>query len=1169
MSAAFAGGGGPPAGPRGRKENNGQSPYGGWQPGSNSQGELGPNRSFYIDDADRENSNLQPNPHPSALTANSNPNDKTQSNLSLEEKAKRDGSRQRTSTELGRRPSGPRFCEKCGEQLQGQFVRALGALWHLECFSCRDCGKTVAQKFFPREEEDGSGKQFALCETDYFRRLDLLCAKCGGALRGSYITAVDKKYHIDHFTCSSCSLVFGEADSYYEHESNVYCHYHYSTRYAAKCNGCQNSILKQFIELFRNGVNQHWHPECYMIHKFWNVRLWPSGQDAPDRSTIEGDVDPRERDRVMKAEDGVENKVHFIWISLSMYEEKSATRISDMLLQVSNGLYYDSIKSARYFITHCEVLFNGCTEVERLCSSAQPQKIELHYEREAKVLCKKLVGFFTLMAESARNDAVQGVSQDLLTLVTGLAHYLKLVIRIALQGSLKHQHTNGSDEALHKLLGSVNGLEETIKVSGEPPQQELDMLVTVDADRCRECGENTEGRTVLSDIKRAPMMVFHPQCIKCWSCQRPFPDPSLEAYWSRSTNRVVCKDCVRAKEPAFDDAALVFHVASRLQNFAHLLKVAHARLLASMKQMMRITQTTVDDSLLQMGTTGGMGEPPMLSPDSRSRSYAAPSVRDGEKVAAYQESMGKISRMRSTRLDKRLSSTMQRARSSRIINSPEGLTARPGSSDDQPTQDRGLMQIIDQEEPYTSPSLGVAGHSFGTGPVLDDLPRLFAREQARQLHPNAARYAGDNLIPEDNMFRGVKYLNGHARQTSGDQNGNGIPTGYQQQKKYFSQLSPVDGFIVKHVSVTVLSSSPGGDFTQDELLSLIETRSNSVWKRLFAKNDRSKQKTRNRATVFGNDLAFVIEHKGAETTDCVGPGSLRVPAVLADAITAMHNMDMTAEGIFRKSGNIGKLRDLASKIDADGSDSSELIKEGPIQVAVLIKRFLRDLPEPLLTFKLHKLWIHTAKITHQETRLRVLHLTVCLLPKPNRDTLEVLCSFLAWVASFSLVDEETGSKMDMHNLATVIAPNILYEKAADDKRTLPDPSISFLAIETVFNLIQHVEEFAEVPADIQHIMSDPTLFGDAPTEITTKEILKRVTEYANRPKGEQPSQAVHTRQNDSRSAAPVVHNQDSSAWGHTEATVAGPSGTRPYRSQAEVVGSAQPIRYPVGNGHAV
>ena len=39
---------------------------------------------------------------------------------------------------VGRNGSGMmRTCKKCGEQLTGQFVRALGGTFHLHCFKCR------------------------------------------------------------------------------------------------------------------------------------------------------------------------------------------------------------------------------------------------------------------------------------------------------------------------------------------------------------------------------------------------------------------------------------------------------------------------------------------------------------------------------------------------------------------------------------------------------------------------------------------------------------------------------------------------------------------------------------------------------------------------------------------------------------------------------------------------------------------------------------------------------------------------------------------------------------------------------------------------------------------------------------------------------------------------
>lgn len=98
-----------------------------------------------------------------------------------------------------------------------------------------------------------------------------------------------------------------------------------------------------------------------------------------------------------------------------------------------------------------------------------------------------------------------------------------------------------------------------------------------------------------------------------------------------------------------------------------------------------------------------------------------------------------------------------------------------------------------------------------------------------------------------------------------------------------------------------------------------------------------------------------------------------------------------------------------------------------------------------------------AEISDEATRRRVLHLSCCLLPKAHRDTMEVLFCFLNWASSFSVVDEESGSKMDIHNLATVVAPNILFSN--NKTEGMED---SFLAIEAVHCLIECNESMCEV-----------------------------------------------------------------------------------------------------------
>ena len=63
----------------------------------------------------------------------------------------------------------------------------------------------------------------------------------------------------------------------------------------------------------------------------------------------------------------------------------------------------------------------------------------MSHVREARMLCRKTVDLFTLLSHTGEAGTTRrmGMTQELLSLVTGLAHYLKILIRIALTGALK------------------------------------------------------------------------------------------------------------------------------------------------------------------------------------------------------------------------------------------------------------------------------------------------------------------------------------------------------------------------------------------------------------------------------------------------------------------------------------------------------------------------------------------------------------------------------------------------------------------------------------------------------------------------------------------------------------------------------------------------------------
>jgi hypothetical protein len=88
------------------------------------------------------------------------------------------------------------------------------------------------------------------------------------------------------------------------------------------------------------------------------------------------------------------------------------------------------------------------------------------HTREAKMLCRKTVNFFSLLSHTQESPEKKAqVTQELLALVTGLAHYLKILIRIALTGSLKLEREHGNVKALDYLLARLSLL---AKDDGDP-----------------------------------------------------------------------------------------------------------------------------------------------------------------------------------------------------------------------------------------------------------------------------------------------------------------------------------------------------------------------------------------------------------------------------------------------------------------------------------------------------------------------------------------------------------------------------------------------------------------------------------------------------------------------------------------------------------------------------
>ncbi|KAF7727490.1 hypothetical protein EC973_007468 [Apophysomyces ossiformis] len=902
-------------------------------------------------------------------------------------------------------------CTACQKPLEGEYLRALEGTFHWECFTCLDCHEPVAAKFFPIEAYDGSQKP--LCERDYFRRLNLVCDHCGDALRGSYITAVNKKYHLEHFCCSVCGDVFGAEASYYEHDDNVYCHYHYSIKFAVKCVGCQTAILKQFVEINRNNIDEHWHPECYMIHKFWNVKL-AENFGTEEQAKQGTDLSQMTASHLKEIQTAMEEKVYRIWTVLSAFEESAAACISDILVHVSEGTYMDGLRMAEYFITHVHVLFGA---IDDLANQYQiSTKEELFYDREAKMLCKKVTNFFTLLSHTQENGLRRiGVTQELLSLVTGLAHYLKVLIRIGLTGALKLERKyNVKPAAISRFLSNL------MELANKQRDQFNEKETTASSELCQMCAKACEEQCFELNNHR-----WHDSCFACSQCCVPLRNEHQDAFLDNSSLLLYCKQCAGKKT----NVTKGFKHVTQLQQLSFLLRMSLKRLY----HLLNVPEPVI-------------GHNPLISNQHAAIQQASSSSEAGPNEAIHLQD---IKRMKSTYTGRKTTDSQRVAKRSTLMETPSPTTAYVTNS---PEEENKQLQPAGNDD-TTRSDIG--------SPVPE---ALGGKENILNLQDLSQIIAAQYQTPNQNYTKAKP----------------------KAKCYYFAELGALDHFMLKHIAVLYLADLLKDHFSLEDLADLIDENKNStLWtKFVTGLKAGNKKAPRPKEGTFGVPLDVLVDKDGIESNLGAGPTRIKIPTFIDESISAMKQMDMSIEGIFRKNGNIRRLKELTEEIDRN-PNTFNLMNETPVQVAALIKKFLRELPDPLLTFKLHKLFITAQKLESEADRKRVTHLACCLLPKPNRDTMEVLFLFMKWVATFAFIGEDAGSKMDVTNLATVLAPNILYSKSKD-----PMKDDSFCSIEAVRMLLQYQEEFASVPEDFVPLLQNLT-YAESDMDLNVRHILKK------------------------------------------------------------------------------
>uniref|UniRef100_A0A8C6ZQB5 Rho-GAP domain-containing protein n=1 Tax=Nothoprocta perdicaria TaxID=30464 RepID=A0A8C6ZQB5_NOTPE len=171
----------------------------------------------------------------------------------------------------------------------------------------------------------------------------------------------------------------------------------------------------------------------------------------------------------------------------------------------------------------------------------------------------------------------------------------------------------------------------------------------------------------------------------------------------------------------------------------------------------------------------------------------------------------------------------------------------------------------------------------------------------------------------------------------------------------------------------------------------------------------SKQKDVTCPKVFGVSL-LELQQQGLSKNG--------IPIVVWNIVEYLSQHGMSQEGLFRVNGSMKMVEQL--RLQYERGEEVELVKDGDVySAASLLKLFLRELPDGIITSALHprfiQLYQDTRNDMQKESKLKEL---LKELPDANYCLLKYLCRFLTKVA-----EHHIENKMNLCNLATVFGPN--------------------------------------------------------------------------------------------------------------------------------------------------
>lgn len=162
--------------------------------------------------------------------------------------------------------------------------------------------------------------------------------------------------------------------------------------------------------------------------------------------------------------------------------------------------------------------------------------------------------------------------------------------------------------------------------------------------------------------------------------------------------------------------------------------------------------------------------------------------------------------------------------------------------------------------------------------------------------------------------------------------------------------------------------------------------------------------------IFGIPLADAVERT-------MMYDGVRLPAVFRECVDYVEKHGMKCEGIYRVSGIKSKVDELKAAYDRE--ESPNLEEYEPNTVASLLKQYLRDLPENLLTKELLPRFEEACGRSSEAEKVQEFQRLLEDLPECSR----LLISWLI-VHMDHVIAKELETKMNIQNISIVLSPTV-------------------------------------------------------------------------------------------------------------------------------------------------